>query len=105
MDTAKTGLFCLVWTFVVLMIYMIVNTMLFGYVIPVFDDMAYDSRDNITGGFVNYERYQSRSFVVEVSFNVAMFILVLVPYAYLFVRYLFKREPTTQPVYPGGGSW
>jgi len=106
MDTFKTAVIVLIWTFSVILIYTIANTMIFGYVDPTMQDIAYQSRDNITGGFVNYEQYQDRAAMIKAGFNIACFILLLIPYAYLFVRLLLKKEQTTQPYYmPAGGSW
>jgi len=108
MDTFQTVVIVLVWTFAVILVYSIANTMIFGYVDPTMQDMAYSSRDNITGGFVNYENYVDRTNMIKAGFNIACFILLLIPYAYLFVRLLLKKEQTVQPVpyyAPQGGGW
>lgn len=106
MDTFKTVVLLMVWTFAVILIYQIANTMIFGYVDPTMQDIAYQSRDNITGGFVNYENYVARTGMIKSGFNIACFILLLVPYAYLFVRLLLKKEQTVQPYYsPQPGGW
>lgn len=107
MDNFKMIVVTLVWTFTVLLTYMITNTMVFGYITPTMTDIAYQSRDNVTGGFVDYEGYISKAVMIKSGFNIACFILVLIPYAYLFVRLLLKKEQTTAPIYypGGGGGW
>lgn len=105
MDNFKMIIVTLTWTFSVLLVYMVANTMIFGYVSPQMTSIAYQSRNNLTGGFVNYDRFTSNAFVIKSSFNIACFILLLIPYAYLFVRLLLKKEQTTEPLYYPPGSW
>ena len=106
MDSFKTIVFTLVWTFSLLIIYMIANTMVFGHVDPMMRDLAYQSRDNITGGTVNYETYTSQIDVLNIYFNITMMIMIAIPYIYLFVRLMLKREQTAAAppgYYPGAG--
>jgi hypothetical protein len=98
MDVVRTVVFVLVWTFVTLLVYMIGNTVLFGYVSPVMDDAA------ASAGYSTFYTPQNTN-IAKTSFNVACFILILTPYAYLFVRLLFKREPTSPTYNPGGGGF
>lgn len=106
MDTYKTGVGVLVWTFMVILMYSIGNTMIFGYVEPVMDDIANVSNDSQPGGFVNTDRYEAGKNVFLSAFNIACFILLLIPYAYLFVRLLLKKEATTTPYGgPQPGGW
>jgi hypothetical protein len=105
MDNSKIIIVTLVWTFSIGLIYMIANTMIFGYVDPAMKSIAYSSRDNLTGGYVNYERYVERTNVIKASFTIGCFILVLIPYAYLFVRLLLKKEQTAVQIVYGGGGW
>ena len=106
MDIYKVAVITLAWTFIVILMYMIGNTLIFGYVDPTMEDIAYQSRDNITGGFVNYENYIARTNMIKAGFNIAMLIMLLIPYAYIFVRLLLKKEQTTTPYYaPQGGGW
>jgi hypothetical protein len=81
------------------MIYMILNTMIFGIITPELDDIANET------SFVDYDRWQSRTAVIKTGFNIALFIFALIPYAYLFTRLLLKKEQQAQPAYysPGGG--
>lgn len=106
MDNFKMIIATLVWTFTVGLTYMIANTMVFGYISPTMQDIAYTSRNNLTGGFVDYPRYITNTNLIKNGFNIACFILVLIPYAYLFVRLLLKKEQTATPAYYGyGGGW
>lgn len=105
MDTFKVGVMTLAWTFIVIVMYMIANTMLFGHVTPIMDDIANQSRTE-NGGFVDYDNYVARTTMIKNGVNIAFFILLLIPYAYIFVRLLLKKEQTTTPYYnPMGGSW
>lgn len=100
MDTFKVALVVLVWTFSVLVIYMIANVMVFEYIAPTFDDIANNT------SFVDQSRYATVSNIIKTSFNTACFILLLIPYAYLFVRAILKKEQTAQPAYvPAGGGF
>lgn len=99
MDTMKVGIFCLVWSFVILLIFMIVNTLVFGIVDPTLNDIANQS------SYVDYARYEARTNVIKSGFNIALFIFALIPYAYLFVRMLLKKEQQAQPAYIPGGGW
>ncbi len=110
MDNMKVIIVTLIWTFTILVIYMIANTMLFGYIDPTMRAVAYNARDNDSaaapGGFVNYDRYVARTSILKTSFDISCFILILIPYAYLFVRLLLRKEQTAAPpvIYPGG-AW
>jgi len=102
MDTFKVIVLTLAWTFIVGLTYMAVNTMIFGYVYPTLNETAHATT------LVDNDRWDARTNVIVSGFNIACFILVLVPYAYLFVRLLLKREQTAPPAYggyPGGGGW
>jgi len=98
MDVVRTVVFVLIWTFVVLLIYMVGNTVLFGYVSPIMDSAA------ASAGYHTIYTAQNTN-IAKTSFNVACFILILTPYAYLFVRLLLRREPTSPAYNPGGAGF
>lgn len=96
----KTAVFVLIWTFQISLLYMVVNTTIFGNFIPIMDDMAANS------SYVNMTRYTQNTLVLKSGLNIALFILLLCPYIYIFGRLLLKREAQpAQPVFvgPGGG--
>lgn len=101
MDAFKTAIMVLAWTFLIGIIYMTVNVMVYGYVDPILTDAANQS------DYVDYDRYVERTNIIKSGFDIACFILILIPYAYLFVRLLLKREKTSPPAYmpPSGGGW
>ena len=108
MDTMRVAIFCLVWSFLILLVYMIMNTVVFGIFVPEMDKAAYAARNNETGGYVDYDNYVVRTNVIKNSLHISLFIIALIPYAYLFVRLLLKKEFQTQPAGyspygPGGG--
>lgn len=105
MDTVKIGVGVLAWTFMVILMYSIGNTMIFGYVEPVMDDIANVSNASQPGGFVNTDNYELRKNMFLSGFNIACFILLLIPYAYLFVRLLLKKEQQVTTYGPTGGGW
>lgn len=71
---------------------LIVNTTVFGYVIPQFDSIA------ATSNYVNYAEYAARTDPVKAAFNIALFILAIIPVVYLFIRLWLRREPTSPQV-------
>lgn len=97
MTAVKTAVYVLAWEFMVIMVFLILNTFLFGYAVPIFDDIANQSMS--AEGFAAYE---SRSTPIKAGMLVAFFIMVLTPFAYLFVRLLLKREQTAPPYYQPG---
>lgn len=94
-DVVKTAVYVIVWEFIVLLTLVIVNTMMFGYIVPTFDDMAASS------SFVDSARYQANTLPVKVGLQIAFFIFAALPFIYLFVRLLLKREQTAPPQYGG----
>lgn len=102
-DVFKIAVMTLAWTFIVGVMYMSVNVLVFGFVDPIMNQTVENA------SFETPEmkaRWNERTTVIKSAFNIACFILVLIPYAYLFVRLLLKKEKTSQPVYvPQGGGW
>lgn len=66
--------------------FMIFNTMIGGYFIPVFNTMVNQS------DYMNYTTYQTQTNVIVSEFWIAVFIVVAIPILYLLVR-LLRREP------------
>ena len=89
----KVAVFVLIWEFSVGLMVIIANTALFGYIIPVFDDMA------ATADFVDNARYQANTLPIKMGINVALFIFAILPFVYLLVRLFLKREQTAPPAY------
>ncbi|MCX6817735.1 MAG: hypothetical protein NTU57_02665 [Candidatus Aenigmarchaeota archaeon] len=96
MDNFRTAIFLLAWTFTIGLIYMVVNTMMGGYFIPIMNDIANDS-----SLVQDKAAYSLQTGTATTAFNVACLILVLSPYAYFFVKLLLKKESTSQPYQPG----
>lgn len=89
----KVAVFVVVWEFIVAVCFIVGNVMIFEYVEPTFDDVA-----NKTA-FVDYAQYEARKTPVLMGFRVALFVLAILPFVYLFVRLLMKREQTALPAY------
>ena len=89
----KVAVFVIVWEFIVATSFVLANVMIYEYVEPTFDDLAN------TTDFVDYDRYVARKTPVLMGFNVALFVLAILPFVYLFVRLLLKREQTAPPDY------
>ena len=83
-----------VWLFVVVLMFISLNTVIIGNIVPVFDDIAN------TSGFVDADRYSSGSNVAVSTFYFAFAIMIIAPFIYLMVRLYFKREP--EPYIQGG---
>lgn len=95
----KTVVYVLAWEFMVVLGILIVNTTVFGYIIPQFDTIAASS------SFVNYSEYAARTDPVKAAFNIALFILAVVPIVYLFIRLWLKREQTAPPALTDMPAW
>lgn len=89
----KTAVYVLVWEFTVLLVLMIFNTMVFGYMVPVFDGIA------ASESMIDNARYQANTVPIKVGLQIAFFIFAAIPFIYLFVRMLLRREQTAPPQY------
>lgn len=91
-------IFVFIWVMAVLIIYILLNTVFGEYIFPTFDDIANQSKIE-SGGFMNYTRYQARSNMIKSVFDYVFAIMIILPFAYLFIKYLLKREPEPQQQY------
>lgn len=97
-STRRVVIGVLVWEFVSILMLMMGNTIVNGYVAPV----MYDIADNST--LVNGTLYRQQITPVVSAFNITLYIFMALPFIYLFVRMLLKKEQTAPPAYyPGGG--
>lgn len=105
MEVFKVIALTVVWVFIVIVNYMIGNLTIFGVVEPTMREIAFNSCDNETGGYIKCDRYLATTHIFTSAFNVSCAILLSIPFVYLFVRLLFKKESQTQPqpsIYQGG---
>jgi len=97
-STRRVVIGVLVWEFVCVLMLMISNTIVNGYVAPT----MYSVVDN--SSIVNGTLYRQQIRPVVSAFNIALYIFVALPLLYLFVRMLLKKEQTAPPAYyPQGG--
>lgn len=103
----KVAVFVIIWEFIVATCFVIANVTIYEYVEPTFDEVANNT------DFIDYDRYEARKTPVLMGFNIALFLLAILPFIYLFVRLLLKREqtspapyqyPQTFQVNPGGSG-
>ena len=92
----KVFTFVLVWEFSCILMLMISNTVVNGYVAPIMKNAANSST------LVNGTLYNAQIHPVEVGFNIALYIFMALPLIYLLVRMVLKREQVTPQYYPGG---
>ncbi len=90
----------LVWEFVTAIMLMLSNTIVMGYVAPIMNGIAgsYVLADGTT--------YAQQVAPITNGFIIALYIFAAIPFIYLFVRLLLKREQTAPPspyYAPGGG--
>ena len=107
-DTFKTPLFFILWVFMVFLVYVIGNTILGGYFVPIMNGVANSANNTMTAPGLTSTDYINKGNVLMLYFQAGCFILLLIPFLYLFVRMLMKREPAnTQPSYNpySGGNW
>jgi hypothetical protein len=98
MNTRKVVIGVLVWEFTSIIMLMISNTIVNGYIAPTMYDITNAST------LVNGTLYRQQISPVVSAFNIAMYIFMVLPLIYLFVRMLLKKEQTSPPAYyPGGG--
>jgi len=97
-STRRVVIGVLVWEFTCVLLLMISNTVVNGYIAPV----MYSVADNST--MVNGTLYRQQISPVVSAFNISLYIFLVLPFIYLFVRMLLKKEQTAPPqYYPGGG--
>jgi len=82
-----TPIMIFVWIFIVIILAMVFNTAIMGFVKPVFSDAAH----NLT--FVNETRYEAKESMIVNVFYIVIAITVITPFAYILVRLFFKKEP------------
>jgi len=96
----KVILQVLVMAFAGVLGFMIANTSA-SFMFPIFDNMS-ASMPFMTGGV----DYNTTSGIFKGAFFLAIFIVVAIPIAYLFIR-LIRKEPVPReynyPYYPGSG--
>lgn len=85
--------------FVVILLFLILNTTFGGYVFPVFDTIGTTVTNTST---MNASTYQAHSDTLQSAFWLVLYIFIIIPFLYLFVR-IFKKEPEPQQ-YPGYGG-
>lgn len=82
------------WIFIVAILFVSLNTVFVGQIIPTLNDVAQDT------SFVNYERYTEKEALYKTVFYGVFFIMGALPFIWLLVRLLYKREPSpSQGVY------
>lgn len=99
-DMVNTVIGILIWEFVTAILLIMSNTIVGGYVAPIMKDIA-----NNTPG-VDGAAYAQQVTPIENGFVIALYIIAALPFIYLFVRMLLKREQTSPPspyYIPGGG--
>lgn len=88
----------LVWEFTCVLMLMMANTVVNGYVAPIMKNAANSTT------LMNGTLYNQQIYPVEAGFNIALYIFMALPLIYLIVRMLLKKEQTSpQTVYSGGG--
>ena len=87
----RTFISILIVIFSVLLAFMALNTIMGDYVFPIFNQTA----GNLS--FMNQTTYHEHHNAFISYFYFALYIVVALPFLYLFVR-LLKREPDTGPV-------
>ena len=85
--TARTIILVFVWEFVVLLSFVIFNTMLIGEIVPLFDGVANDIPN------FDIDRYDSHANQLVSVFYVVFFIMIVLPIVYLAMWLFFRREP------------
>jgi hypothetical protein len=96
MRVINVAVYGIVWIFIVFVMFQVGNYIIFQHVKPIMLNLA-----NSTA-LVNYDRYVERVNVIVAAYNIAMFILLITPFIYIFVRLLLKKEPSQQPIYYNG---
>jgi len=84
MDNVFLGVLITIFTAVIL--FMMLNTVIFNDIIPVFDSL------NTSLNFVDHDEYSEKSTFFGNVFLTAMFIVIAIPFIWVLVRIL-KREP------------
>lgn len=84
-----------VWEVIVILLFLMFNTVIIGETVGVFDDIAN------TSGFVDYSQYTQRSGMIQNSFYGMFGIMIVAPILYLIVRLYFKREADPYQAYGG----
>jgi ABC-type methionine transport system permease subunit len=98
-DMVDTIIGVLVWEFVTAIMLMTSNTIVSGYVVPLMH--------GITTGYVLADgtTYAQLAAPIENAFVIALYIFAAIPFIYLLVRLLIKREQTAPPApYYGQGG-
>lgn len=88
MTEIRILLFVFVWELTVLILFVSLNTIIVGEMVPILEDTA----DNITA--VDAAEYRQRSNALVSIFYVIFGIMMLTPIVFLIVRLLYRREPT-----------
>lgn len=82
--------------FVAILLFLILNTAFGEYVFPIFNNIG-TTVTNTTA--INATTFQSQSDQIINTFYMVLFIFIIIPFLYLFIR-IFKKEPEPQYYYP-----
>jgi len=85
--TVRTIILVFVWEFIVILSFVSLNTFFIGDVVPLFDGIANDIPN------FDIDRYDGHATQFVSVFYVVFFILIVMPFAYLAMWLLFRREP------------
>ena len=91
----RTIIFAFVMIFIALLLFMIFNTVMGEYFFPTFT--------NISSDMPNSGIYADQANILRNYFYLALYLMIIIPFLYILVRLLLKREPET--VYAGYGGY
>lgn len=97
MDRVFLGVFVMI--FVVIICFIMLNTVMSTYVFPVFDEVK--NSTTFMNESLNTFNYDQQAEFFQTIFFTALYIVIIIPFLYIFVRIL-KREPEPQPYGYGG---